>query len=732
MLKPEDFPTLDPTKLDPPLKITVIRSVNELQFLRNYFAHVADFGFDVETNVTDDINDRYIRTIQVGDRDEQYLIDMVAFAQCAAINSGTPGSWAKKAQRNPELREAVYGPLINVFKPVMESNKWLKIGHHLQFEYENFKLSLGIRPWHFWDIYLAEKVILCGKVKPKTEGYFALDDIARKYLHVNIDKTLQTSFNDFDLELTDAQIRYAVLDVRLPIAVKGGQTKLLERDELMPTVIVEFNAIPAFGDMKVNGFYCHKPYWMNTYAKNMTKLAEAIEELDMVFIPVVGEAKLPDVDLVTLEKAWRDETDKTKRAEYRQRYMKARGLLSTMKEAMEDYQGKAAINYASQQQLLPALKKMEFKDLKNTKDETLEKLAGHPAIDALRKYRELSKATGTYGENFLKKYISPISGRIHSSIDQIGADTGRSSSSKPNTQNIPSEDDFRGCFIAQPGWKINTTDISGCELCIAADDSDEPVLIEAFNKGWDVHSLAAEFMYPEKWLAGTEPGCLFYLDGKKLKCTCKVHAKIRKPVKNINYGAIYGLSEMGYARDAKKNRLEARKDLTHWKQWVAKLWKHLEKLGHDVKWTNESRTKLGRRRLYDQPNPERATKRFKNREGRDPTDREVSRELAQMWGEMEREARNTPMQGGNADLIKMALGCGFDSNGKPFLWHLLEPRFGALLVNMVHDEVVTENSESVAEQVADTVENAILRAGAEIYKKVPMVCETNIENCWKK
>ena len=103
-----------------------------------------------------------------------------------------------------------------------------------------------------------------------------------------------------------------------------------------------------------------------------------------------------------------------------------------------------------------------------------------------------------------------------------------------------------------------------------------------------------------------------------------------------------------------------------------------------------------------------------------------------MWGSIGREGRNAPIQGGNVDLMKMAMGCGFDSNGQDFLWHILEPQHNALMENLVHDELVVESPEGSAQFVADAIQNAILRAGREIYKKVDMESEASVSDCWEK
>ena len=98
----------------------------------------------------------------------------------------------------------------------------------------------------------------------------------------------------------------------------------------------------------------------------------------------------------------------------------------------------------------------------------------------------------------------------------------------------------------------------------------------------------------------------------------------------------------------------------------------------------------------------------------------------------ERQAVNSVVQGSASDLIKLAMGCGFDKDGKPFLWHTLEPEFGGLLENLVHDELVTEGPEEHAQEIQDATQDAILRAGREIYKDVDMDSDSNIDDCWSK
>ena len=747
------FPALDIKAMNPPMNITVIRDNDGLEKLKDFFSRVKEVGYDIETNVVSDLYTRYIRTLQFGNLTEQYVIDLLPFAERFAESTGNPSVEAavlilKSAQEGKvvhlghgevSLREAVLGEIIRTIKPVLDSKEWLKLTHGGQFEYEMTKLRLKIRMWNIWDTMLAERVLLCGLVPANAEGFFAMDDLLRKYAKVNIDKGLQKSFDDLGKQLTEDQFIYAALDTRLPFGIRAHQMKKLEKDGLVATAQVEFDALPAFGDMRVNGFYCNAERWLKKAAKNAAELKTIIAKMDEVFIPIVGEAIMPVHDLVRMEVEWRDCTDKTMRAVNRKAFLVARGQISEFKRACEKYEGRAAINYSSNDQLLAALRKMGYgpKALPNTNDTTLEKHKGDIVIDLIREYRTYNKAVDSYGPEFLKKYVSAITGRIHSRINQIGAMTGRTSSDSPNIQNVPQDADYRSCFMARPGYKIITVDVSGCELRIVTDMSGEPVWLEAFNNDWDVHSLGAAAVYPDKWRALADPDCTFYKCKKK--CKCKGHkGKEKTQIKALNFGVIYGLSWKGYARDSGKSKTEAETDLLNFRRWIPVLWGYLEKLSDDATWKHESRTTLGRRRIFMPPTTEEATKRAINylkkiKSPRQlPTMDEVNKEKAMMWASIGREGRNAPIQGGNADLMKLAMGCGFDENGKPFLWHTLEQEHGAWMENLVHDELVVEAPEATSQATADAIQDAIMRAGHEIYKKVKMESEANIADCWEK
>jgi len=150
---------------------------------------------------------------------------------------------------------------------------------------------------------------------------------------------------------------------------------------------------------------------------------------------------------------------------------------------------------------------------------------------------------------------------------------------------------------------------------------------------------------------------------------------------------------------------------------------------------------IGRRRLFTAPDWKRAAVIAAEREAEDAkkrnqpprpvTSKMVGRVYYAMFGSIEREGKNMRVQGTNASIAKLAMGCGFDKNGNPFMWHLL-PKYDALLQNFIHDEDVVEAPEEQAEPCAAMVRDCFRRAGAEVLHQVVMQSESHIADCWTK
>jgi DNA polymerase I-like protein with 3'-5' exonuclease and polymerase domains len=837
MIESSELPLIVPGNLNPPLTPTLVTDGAGLEKVKGFLQRTEAnglFGLDFETNIPhykDDFYDRRLRTIQVGDRNEQYVVDLLAFAETKERLIEGQGNY----------KPATYfQPIVDVFEPFLNTNKILKVGANLAFEYITAKWCLGIRLWHLYSVDIAEKILYAGLVHFKTKGFWGLDDMVARYMKVQVDKSLQKSF-DLETPLTEDQVIYAALDTRLPLPIRLFQLKRLQDEGLMATNQIEQDSIGAFADIHMNGVRVSKPLWTQRVKDNEEKHKKNLALLDSFFIPVVGRKGVPPFDLNALENAWRDlgvdnaevasikanikgtkdklvkeglkqilseavERQRQQKAAAKDAFYKARKEVSEAMKALPKCEGEARINYDSNPQLLAALQQMKgLKRIDDTSDETLESLAPkHPVIAALRDFRTTQKALSTYGMQWTTSWQNkpcveegwehPKTGRIHSVIGQLNAETGRTSSVKPNLQNLEQEDEVRAAFIADepdPNIRISvccdadtsdvgiqgephyicdkclthcdtkpeeycivTCDMSGAELRIIADYGQVKTWIDAFNKGWDVHSVSTEILYFDEWASETCKGGEKYFDkeaGKEIelppcayfakdhkKCKCPGHNKRRNDTKATNFLLCYGGGPRALAQGIKKTETEARELMVLHEQKFPDVWGYLKRAGQEAVQKLEARTMFGRRRLFRTPNWENAKIEAKARlldkdiDDREPTTQEINRALAGMYGSIERRGKNHGIQGTNADIIKRAMGCGFDKDGKPYLWHILEPEYKAKLINMVHDELVVQCPKRYGHKVLEEIGDAYRRAAAEVMKHVRMGYEGHVDTRWRK
>lgn len=189
--------------------------------------------------------------------------------------------------------------------------------------------------------------------------------------------------------------------------------------------------------------------------------------------------------------------------------------------------------------------------------EKMAKMRPHPVLDALMKYRKASKMNGTYCKGWLK-HIQDDDGRIHPTFKIHGTRTGRLSCAEPNIQNIPRLASIRGQIIAAPGYTLVECDFSQAELRILAALSGDPILCEIFNSGGDLHSDLAEFLFPGWYVRHAEAE---ESGNPILKARCKEQ---RVKCKNVNFGIVYGITEVGLAEQIKGTQEEARIMLQGW------------------------------------------------------------------------------------------------------------------------------------------------------------------------
>ena len=346
-------------------------------------------------------------------------------------------------------------------------------------------------------------------------------------------------------------------------------------------------------------------------------------------------------------------------------------------------------NIASPQQLgrvlfeelkLPAPVKYGKGKTISTAADVLEDLAvEHGIARKVLEYRSLTKLKGTYVDA-LPALMDPVTCRIHTSFNQTGAATGRLSSSNPNLQNIPIKTELgreiRAAFVPRPGWKLLVADYSQIELRLLAHMSRDPVLVQAFRSGEDIHTrTAAEVM-------GVPP--------------LLVTREARNRAKAVNFGIVYGISAFGLAQQINISRREAEQYIQSYFERYAGVRQFIDDVIGQVRQTGVTKTLFGRER----PIPDMNT--------RNPNAR----------GFAERTAVNSPLQGTAADLIKLAM-IRIDR-------HL--QRFQAKMLLQVHDELVLEAPEAEAAEVAAMVKHEMENAYA---LEVPLVADVGIGPNWR-
>jgi DNA polymerase-1 len=341
--------------------------------------------------------------------------------------------------------------------------------------------------------------------------------------------------------------------------------------------------------------------------------------------------------------------------------------------------GRAEINLDSQAQVTDALLNLGVPVPDTTRGWQLQPLAvKFPVVGKLLEYRGVAKSLTSFGENILE-FIEPVTGRIHADFRQIGAPTGRFSCSNPNLQQIPHEEAYRRCFRAPEGRKLIIADYSQIELRILAEFSRDENFINAFVSGEDFHSNAAAQVF------NTEPA--------------NVTAEQRSFAKRLNFGVVYGIGASRFALMTGLSQSDAENTLRRYFSTYRGLDEWLREAGKKVVVERTARTASGRMMRF----------RF------DESDR-------QQIASAQRNGKNMPIQGTSADILKRALR----------LLHDDIRGTSSSLVNIVHDEVILECDAAEADDAASKLENAMVSAGQEYIKRVPVKVDVRISDEWCK
>ncbi len=455
----------------------------------------------------------------------------------------------------------------------------------------------------------------------------SLKDLVQRELGIELDKGFQKA--DWGGETTLEMLEYAGKDSQvLPPLADALQAKVQE-DTLDQILALERRVTPAMIWMAAAGVPIDEEGWQGYQTRSKAEVAEAQERLDEL------APEHPEGD------SW---------------------------------------NWNSWQQILRALELLGHW-LPDTTKETLSE-CDHPLAEALLEYRNAKKRLDVCGQWLTRAH----EGRVYASWSQVGAETGRMSCSEPNLQNLHKEDEMRRFVRAPEGRVLIKADYSQMELRILAQLSGDPAMIEAFEKGEDLHEATAAKMYgiPEE----------------------EVTKKQRSSAKAIGFGIVYGMTPIGLAERLGVEQEAAAELIEQYFVAYLEVKEYLEGNAARAIRTGVLRTPIGR------------VRRFGGASG-------VSRRER---NEVRRQAKNFPIQGCCADGLKLALA---------LLWERCEECPGTIPILAVHDEMVVECDEDKVEEAQTWLKAAMVEGMERALNEpdpespgVPVEVETSTGTSW--
>ena len=507
--------------------------------------------------------------------------------------------------------------IVQIFKPLYESDKIMKIGQNIKYDYE---------------VLTRYGVTLQGKMFDTMIAHYLI----QPELHHNMDYMAETLLG------------YQTIHIEELLGPKGKKQKNMR--DLSPTDIYEYAAEDADITLRLK----------NVLEPRLKELGveELFWNIEMPLVRVLADMELNGVCLDTeaLQDTSKIFTERMK--QYEQEIYKEAGEefnISSPKQVGDILFGKL--------QIMDKPKKTKTGQYV-TSEEVLQSLESKsPIVRNILNYRGMKKLLSTYIDA-LPKLINPHTGHIHTSFNQALTATGRLSSSDPNLQNIPVRTDdgkeIRKCFIPEDGCLFFSADYSQIELRIMAHLSEDENMMEAFREGHDIHRATAAKI----WHVDID----------------KVTDAQRKKAKQANFGIIYGITTYGLAQRMDIPNGEAKELIEGYFRTFPKVQAYMEHAKEVARAKGYAETLFHRRRYLADINSRNATVR----------------------GFAERNAINAPIQGTEADIIKVAM---------VRIWERFKKEgIRSKMILQVHDElnfsVFPEEREQVERIVIEEMQNA--------------------------
>ncbi|MGP1416675.1 MAG: DNA polymerase I [Prevotella fusca] len=570
----------------------LVENEEELQQLCDFFMTKEFISIDTETTSTDAIS---AELVGLSFSVEEYKAFYVAVP----------------ANREEALK------VVQIFKPLYESDKIMKIGQNIKYDYE---------------VLSRYDVTLQGKMFDTMIAHYLI----QPELHHNMDYMAETLLG------------YQTIHIEELLGPKGKKQKNMR--DLSPTDIYEYAAEDADITLRLK----------NVLEPRLKELGveELFWDIEMPLVRVLADMELNGVCLDTEALQETSKIFTERMIQYEQEIYKEAGEefnISSPKQVGDILFGKL--------QIMDKPKKTKTGQYV-TSEEVLQSLEGkNPIVRNILNYRGMKKLLSTYIDA-LPKLINPRTGHIHTSFNQALTATGRLSSSDPNLQNIPVRTDdgkeIRKCFIPEEGCLFFSADYSQIELRIMAHLSEDENMMEAFREGHDIHRATAAKIWHED------------ID--------KVTDSQRKKAKQANFGIIYGITTYGLAQRMDISNGEAKELIQDYFRTFPKVQAYMEQAKEVARAKGYAETLFHRRRYLADINSRNATVR----------------------GFAERNAINAPIQGTEADIIKVAM---------VRIWERFKKEgIRSKMILQVHDElnfsVYPEEREQVERIVIEEMQNA--------------------------
>lgn len=549
------------------------------------------------------------------------------------------------------------------------------IAHNAKFDMHFIYEKTGVLLTRVYDTQLGEVLLNAGIM-----GSFPhLKDLVKKYSHVELRKEIRNSFvGNPNVVITPELLDYSASDVIYLNDIRSTQLSELEKRRELEVVRLEMDLMPMVMLMEHTGITLDIPKWQ----KLMRQAELNVEEYGSKLRAAIGECFSTTVDKKNFPNAFEAMaffkiTPLYKTIGYKKELQEITDPDTIVQILLDSFNINSNIQ-------MPRVMRVMGISVENTNAKYLKRdFKNNDFAKLLITYREWEKLATSFGENFIE-LIKPQTGRIHTTLDQLGTSTGRFSSYSPNMQNIKSDTDYRECFKAGPGMKLISADYSQIELRMAAEVTNEEVMLEAFRNGTDLHALTAAAVFEIPFES--------------------VEDEQRKKGKSVNFATIYGTSAKGLAYNFAISLAEGVRMLENFRRTYANFSAFVNLAHKQILARGYSVTPLGRRRYFKIP------RKF------EITDTRLKYKVM-------REGFNHIIQGGCADMLKFAMLYMFRNN--PF-----GDKFRPLL--QVHDELVIEVTDDIVEDAKKFINEEMLAASKLFIKSIPVEVTIKDGDFWRK